>query len=411
MKKQIGLVFLVGVLAISAVGCSAAEVSEAAKMQTVEAQEGGITDYSSAKMIDLSSGSQNITQGGKYILTGNLKGQVIVNTKEDVYIQLAGVDIDGGNLPGIEVQNAGKIVVTLKQDTTNKIVSEASSDLNAAIFSNDTIEFEGSGSLELSNLSGNGIESDDDVIINGGNLLISANSDGITAKDNITINGGNIEITKAEEGIESKGDMVINGGSINIVSNDDGLNAATLITINDGVLNINANTGDAIDSNGDIIINGGYITAFGGKVPEGGIDIDRGNFEINGGTVIALAGTNAQPSDTSKQSTILAGVTGAQGNVKILDGANAILEFEAPKAFSSILISTPDMQTGSIYTIDQGQIQLISIETSSVVTVQGGAFGGAGMGGKNPGQVPTGTKPSAPHTETKQADSGATQAQ
>lgn len=393
MKKQIGLVFLVAVLAVSAVGCAQTEVSASKGTQIVQIQEEGITDYSSAKVLDLNSGSQNITQGGKYILTGSLQGQVIVNTKKDVYIQLAGVDIDGGNAPGIEVQDAGKIVVTLKQDTTNKVVSEASSDLNAAIFSNDTIEFEGSGKLEVSNLSGNGIESDDDIIINGGNLLISAGSDGITVKDNITINGGSIEITKAEEGIESKGDMVINGGKINIVSNDDGLNAATLITINDGAININANTGDAIDSNGDIIINGGYITAFGGRAPEGGIDIDRGNFEINGGTVIALAGTNAKPSDTSKQTTILAGVTGVQGTVQIMDAANTILEFEAPKAFSSILISTPDMKIGSTYTIKQNETQLISLETSSVVTVQGGAFGGAGMGGgTRPDKKPDFTK-------------------
>lgn len=67
------------------------------------------------------------------------------------------------------------------------------------------------------------------VVINGGTIVISASDDGINAADKSTeyevkveINGGDITIKMGQgdtDGIDSNGDLVINGGTLNITCN------------------------------------------------------------------------------------------------------------------------------------------------------------------------------------------------
>ena len=96
------------------------------------------------------------------------------------------------------------------------------------------------------------------------------------------------------EGLDSELHLTINGGNINIKSQDDGINVnedhVSVFTMNGGNLKIYAGLGtegDGIDSNGYIVINGGTLYAVASPYSDNGIDSDDGT-EINGGDVLAI---------------------------------------------------------------------------------------------------------------------------
>ena len=72
----------------------------------------------------------------------------------------------------------------------------------------------------------NGIDANDDLIIGGGNLEISAVKDGIHVKDSIRIMEATVAITAEDDGIVSEnedGYFYMESGSVNIESEDDAI--------------------------------------------------------------------------------------------------------------------------------------------------------------------------------------------
>lgn len=147
-----------------------------------------------------------------------------------------------------------------------------------------------------------------EITINGGNITIYCDDDGIHGDGNVVIAGGNIIVTKSYEGVE--GNVIIfNGGTTQVKASDDGVNAKSSLVINDGILFIDAD-GDGIDSNNTVTMTGGVVLATG---PENGgngvIDFDR-SFTFSGGLLLAIgcSGMNQRPTaasgNTSNSSTI-----------------------------------------------------------------------------------------------------------
>ncbi|HYH03259.1 MAG TPA: carbohydrate-binding domain-containing protein, partial [Bacillota bacterium] len=302
----------------------------------------------------------NITAGGDFTVKGSLtNGMIYVSTTENVRLRLSGVSITNSTGPAIYFASADTAYVTLTSGTNNTLTDGTTytdEDAKGTIFSNDTLKIDGTGNLSVTGKYKHGIVSDDDVIIDNGNVTVTAVTDGIHANDNVTVNGGTlnvtatsdciesegdmivtngtlnfsagsdgvqaalnltvnggkINITKSVEGLESKANLIINAGTIIIAASDDGLNAATGLTINGGTLTITANA-DAVDSNGTININGGYTVAYGGNQPEGSLDCDSKSFTIKGGTVIGMAGNTSSPTaSTSTQCSVI--LSGASAN-------------------------------------------------------------------------------------------------
>lgn len=239
------------------------------------------------------------------------------------------------------------------------------------------------------------------VLIEGGTYTLSTYDDAITS-DNLTkITGGDINITTSYEGIEG-GYVEISGGTVSIVSSDDGINAASddtsvveHIIISGGDVKVNA-SGDGIDSNGSILISGGTVLVYGPTTGrDAGLDADRG-IVITGGKLFATStlGMVETPSSNSTQyivsyayqSTITAGSV-----VSLLDSdGNTLLSVEILKNCQSIILSTPDLQNGSSYSLYGGSTKLTTFTVSSVITTIGssGSFfpgGGMGPGGNRPG--------------------------
>lgn len=420
MKRKLTSLMILLLLGLFLAGCTAREANGAAGGDVVAGSPGGTTapqsgdaatTYASAQALNLSgSKTQTISTGGYYTISGKLtNAQLIVDTEGAVYLELAGVDITNNSGPALQITNAKQVTITLRSGTSNSLSDGGSSEFNAALFSNDSLLIEGEGSLTIKGNNEHGIESDDDITINGGNLSIAAKTDGLHANDAITVNGGVLEVTEAYEGIEGKGEVIINGGTVTVSATDDGINAGTGIRISGGSVFASCSKGDAIDSNGTISIAGGTIVAIGGSVPEGGIDCDRNEMIITGGTLVAAGGTNSTPSTNSTQPVVLLAGTAADSLLHI-QGDAEVLTFLAGRSYQSLVFSSPLLAQGESYTVYtggtvsdgsnfhglytdstySGGTEGDSFTIASMVTIQGGNTGMGGPGGMG---APGGTRP------------------
>ena len=325
----------------------------------------------------------------------------------------------------------GKLNITTSGNATYD--SEDKDTSSAACMKSDTnINIKG-GKLILksSGTGGKGISADADIIFDGGNIDIAttggqykyssqltSSPKGVRADGNITINGGNLNISvtgksEGSEGLESKNTITFNGGNVIINSYDDAINASKAMVVNGGRVYAYATNNDGIDSNGTLTINGGVFIGIGSGEPEGGIDVDNSrSLLINGGYVLGIGGgMMGTPSTSSTQYSVVYGgasVTSGQ-RIALLDSSNNMLfSFESSITMSAtICFSTPDIKSGSTYTVASngsvsnysenwqgwcydgawsGGSTLTTFTPSSVVTSIGSSSGGGpGGGGGWPG--------------------------
>lgn len=232
-----------------------------------------------------------------------------------------------------------------------------------------------------------GIHSNGSLMIKGGDFAIKTGDDGFHADETLTIQDGTILITESYEGLEGL-HVKIEGGDINLTASDDGVNAAGgtdsseadgmrggdrfggpgqkemgssssngSICISGGNLHIIA-SGDGMDANGTLEISGGTIVISG---PNWGdtstLDYDISGV-ITGGTFIGTGASGmAQTFSDSKQGVIAvnAGNQGKDTKITVKDASGKILmEHEAELDFSVVILSSPELISGEIYTITVG---------------------------------------------------------
>ena len=261
------------------------------------------------------------------------------------------------------------------------------------------------GSFEL-DTEDDAVHSNANVSINSGEFQIATGDDGMHADSNLTIASGTIEITKSYEGLEGQS-VTISGGEIRLVASDDGVNAAggndqsgmstfagghggdkfasdsnAIITISGGTLYVNAE-GDGIDSNGSITMSGGEVYVLGPNgTGNGMLDYDS-EATISGGTFVAVGSSGMAQNfgDSSTQGSILVSVGQQEAGsiVKLIDeNKKELLSWTAEKSFECVLISCPDIQKGSTYTISAGASQ-------TEVTMDSLLYGAGTEGGKGAG--------------------------
>jgi hypothetical protein len=306
-------------------------------------------DTSGAEYIQLGSGEElSITEEGVYVISGTVdETTVVVDADDEAKVQLVldSVSVTNTDAPVIYVKSADKVfVTTVDGDNYMKVsgnyVADGTTNLDAVIFSKDDLVLNGTGTLEIVSIQGNGVTSKDDLKITGGELYVTAASDGFEANDSIRIGGGEVtvdsgkdafhseydeddsvgyvyveagslNISAADDGIQGTSTVQIDGGvidietstegieatyiefndgEIDVYATDDGVNASNkssaydiMITINGGNHYVKVGSGDTdgFDSNGDIYINGGTTEVDASSA----FDFD-GVGEINGGTVI-----------------------------------------------------------------------------------------------------------------------------
>jgi hypothetical protein len=252
-----------------------------------------------------------ITGGGDFYITGSVDGgQIEVNTTEKVKLRLDGVGITSYSGPAILVTNAKRITVTLAEGSAS-VLSDVNKDKvnDAVIYSNDTLEIKGKGSLDIYAGNAHGICSDDDVIIENGTINITSVKSGIIANDDITINGGTLNIQGGTNGIKSKG------------------------TIN---------------------INGGYSVICGGTKEEKSSVYAAGSFSYMGGYVYAAGNTVTAPTETAYPY-IVAGFTNARAagsNVSLQLNGYEMVNMIPANNFRCIMMLAPEISDGSSFAMN-----------------------------------------------------------
>ena len=373
-------------------------------------------------------GNVNIAYAGRYVLSGSLSnGQIILDADgdDDIWLLLDGVSLHCDDDAAIRVEQAGKVFLTLEDGTENSLSSGAeyaadavSAGIDGTIYSRDDLTINGSGALCVTAEYRHGIVCNDDLVIAGGSIAICAVQDGIHAHDSVRIRDAAIRISAGDDGITASNaeetawlyiasgtidiadcyegleaiSVTVAGGTVTIAADDDGINAngsgenAAIHILGGDITIVNADGTDAdgLDSNRDIFISGGRLFI---SVSEAGgssaIDYGSENggvCQISGGTVLACGSSAmAEGFDAdSPQGFLMYAARGAAGTTVTLEDAdgNSILSEEVPCSFSSVLISSPEMEVGDTCTIVVGETR----ETVTVDNRAGGAgFGGVGM--------------------------------
>lgn len=240
--------------------------------------------------VTLSNDGLKITEGGTYILTGSTTAGVTVETDANVRIILAGAEISSSDTAAINVISADNVELELQDGTTNTVKDTSNhtdTNIEGAIHVEADLTITGNGSLTVEGNFQDGIVSTDDLVIDAGNITVTAVDDGIKAETALTIDGGTITVSESAEALDGT-NITINGGTLDVYGSDDAINAASttssdiFIKVTGGDLKVAVGSGDtdAFDANGDIYISGGTIDV----TAQSAFDFD-GTAELTGGTV------------------------------------------------------------------------------------------------------------------------------
>lgn len=170
-----------------------------------------------------------------------------------------------------------------------------------------------------------------------------------------------------------------------------------LLTINGGTIHVNA-SGDGLDSNGDLIINGGE-TYVSGPTNDGNTAVDYGDgctAVQNGGILIAAGSSGmAESFDSSSEQGVIIAVLDdyTEGEIALKDSSGSVIASWTPeKKYNCVIVSTPDVKSGSDYTLTTGGgTAEKSITMDSNIYSEARGFGGGGgrgdMGGGRGGRM------------------------
>ena len=152
-----------------------------------------------------------IAEAGRYVFSGSLTdGSIIVDAHDSskVWILLDGVEINCSDDACIQVDQADKVFLTLAEGSQNKLTSGSvysdtalSDGTDGAIFAHDDLTINGSGSLTVTAQYSHGISANDDLVITGGTITISAVDDAIHVNDSIRIKDAAITVTAGDDGL------------------------------------------------------------------------------------------------------------------------------------------------------------------------------------------------------------------
>lgn len=264
-------------------------------------------------------------------------------------------------------------------------------------------------------LSAKGIKAEAALDITGGTVAIDSADDSLHSNDSMTVSDGGITVKSGDDGLHADNTLTIEDGTIVVEESCEGLEAIDL-TINGGTLTVNA-SGDGLDSNGALTINGGTVYVSGPTGDGNGTFDCDGVFTINGGVVLGTgsSGMLKTPTADSKQNTISVSCTGSAGNTVEVKGAdgNTLVSAVAPKNFTNVMFSTPDITEGETYTVYVNGTEAASETCSGVVSgaTGMGSFGGGpgNMGGRAPnggmgGQMPNGNGGTPPQMPDNTSD-------
>ena len=239
------------------------EPKEATRIQLSKGS--AIADGGNANYAVLSEGELTtqltITVAGTYVLSGDFEDnlQVVINAgdEDQVHLVLNEVTVSNNVTAPIYIENADKVYISLEGGTNNLIqdtraayveeeteakVSHQDALIEAAIFSEVDIIFNGTGALMVEAGFDDGIRTKDDLKLVDGTYHITSQDDAFVGKDSICIRDGNYTTvaqgtafkSNQEDDLE-KGFVVVDGGKFDLIASEgDGFHGEFVLVINDG---------------------------------------------------------------------------------------------------------------------------------------------------------------------------------
>lgn len=256
-----------------------------------------------------------ITKGGTYVISGTLNGSVQVLTDEKkVYLELNNANIHNSDGAALDVQQVKRITITTLKGTTNSFTDGGEhSETRGAIFTNDTIELDGEGVLNITANYAHGIRSDDDIIMNGGTVNITSVKSGFHCNDGIEINGGKLFCDAGTNGVKTDGYVTITGGE--------------------------------------------SIFIGGNREEKGAIYCD-GAFTYSGGTFYAIGNMCAVPSTTASTANAVviafSNLLDANRAVNVKANGKDVLSITSPNQFRYVVFGGSGLTTTGTYSVSVG---------------------------------------------------------
>lgn len=202
-----------------------------------------------------------ISKAGYYYLSGSCPdGQLIIDCgkDDDVFIVLESLELTCTTGPAIYCKKADKLTITLGNGSTNTLSdgngypAETAEETGAAVFSQDTLVINGTGTLNVNGVYKDGIKSKDGLKLCGGVISVTAAEDGLIGKDYLLAAGGSVTVNSGLDGLKStnssdpeKGCITISGGTLDLTCGNDGIQAETDLNISGGTIEITTGGGSA----------------------------------------------------------------------------------------------------------------------------------------------------------------------
>ena len=270
--------------------------------------QNGSWDATGATVITLTGDGASISGSGAYTVDGNVvisnagyyevsgtltDGYISVDAYDSskVFILLDGVEINCSDDACIRVDQADKVFLTLAEGSQNSMTSGSSycetalnDGTDGTIFAHDDLTINGSGSLAVTAQYMHGIAANDDLIITGGTITVTAAADAIHANDSLRIKEASITVDAGDDGLVTSNDVengyfYLESGTLDITAADDAIHTTGDITMVGGDVTINTGD-DGIHSDAGVSISGGTLLAK--ECYEG---IEALTIDISGGDV------------------------------------------------------------------------------------------------------------------------------
>lgn len=370
-------------------------------------------EYDLAESTEITLGGQDvtITQPGTYLLSGSLTdASVIVDSAAEgkVRLVLAGVTMTSSVRPPILINAADEVVIIAAEGTINTVIDNSSAAAatdpdapNAAIFSMADLTIAGTGQLEVTSASQDGIASKDGLVVLAGTLSVQAGDDGLRGKDYLIIEGGNVSVSAAQDALKAtnedddtigyvylnagqitltagddavhaEGDLLVAGGTLDVASSHEGLEGANIaiaggsITLNSTDDGLNATSGTATGGMGGgpggETSDGSLLAITGGDLllDTGGDGIDsNGDAMMSGGTVLIHG-----PTGDGNGAIDVAGDFAVSGGTLIAAGSSGMAETPAADSSQGWVAISQQLTSGQTLAITDGATVLASFTAS-----------------------------------------------
>ncbi|MBR7054250.1 MAG: carbohydrate-binding domain-containing protein [Prevotella sp.] len=278
------------------------------------------------------------TKGVCYVVSGTTtNGSLTIVGDKKYAVKLNGMSITNPDSAALNLLSSKRAYVILADGTTNTLTDGTGGSHKGALYSKGKLLFNGSGALNVTGNTNNGIHSADYIVFRKGNNIHvkSTANHGIKANDGVFVNGGilNVEVSAAAaKGISSESNIIFNGGRTTVLTTGGGtydtedkeakgaaaIKADSTLTVNGGELWLKStgSGGKGITVDMEACFNGGsvYIITTGGQYKSNndtsspkGIKAD-GNITFNGGrTWVRTSGYNGEGIESKKELNITGG--------------------------------------------------------------------------------------------------------